>query len=53
MHIGKVELLLALVSDVLGILDTEETLTFTLLTPLAIFLRRQQNRGIQVGVTQL
>ena len=53
MHVGKVELLLALVGYVLGILSAEEALTLLALTPLAELLRTHQYRGVQIGVTHL
>ena len=53
MHIGKVELLLALVGYVLGILLAEEALTLLALAPLAILLGSHQHRGVQIGVAHL
>ena len=52
-HIGKVELLLALVGYVLGILLAEEALTLLALTPLAILLGSHQHRSVQIGVAHL
>ena len=52
-HIGKVELLLALVGYVLGILLAEEALALLALAPLAILLGSHQHGGVQIGVAHL
>ena len=51
-HVGEVELLLALGSRILCILLTEELLTRALLAPLQILFRRHHERGIQIRVAQ-
>ena len=53
MHIGKTELLLALVLHILRILLAEEALQFALLAPCSVFFRGHQQGGIQIVVANL
>ena len=52
-HVGEVELLLALGSIVLGILLAEELLTGALLAPLQILVGCHHERGVQIAVAHL
>ena len=53
MHVGKRELVLALVLHVLRVLLAEEVLHRPFLTPTAILFRGHQDGGVQVGVADL
>ena len=52
-HVGKRELVLALVRHILGILLAEEVVEGPLLTPLQVFLRGHQHGGVQIAVAYL
>ena len=52
-HVGEVELVLALRLDVLGVLLAEELLAGAPLAPLHVFLGRHHDGRVQIGVADL